>query len=116
MRGLILFIIAVFLLYLLAPIGLFYAMFKPSRGRYLYRVAFSIDQTGNAICGKLFNDLFIHEDGFKFGHPDHSISAVLGVNEYNGSLTSFGWLICAILDKIDADHCIKSAKEEGLIQ
>jgi hypothetical protein len=63
-----------------------------------------------------YNDLFIHEDGFKFGHPDHSISAVLGVNEYNGSLTSFGWLICAILDKIDADHCIKSAKEEGLLQ
>lgn len=115
MKGLILFIIALILLYILAPLGMFYAMLKAKRGRYLYRVAFSIDQTGNAICGKLFNDVLIFKNGFKFGDPDHSISAVLGVNEHQESLTSFGWLICSILDSLDPDHCIKAAKEEGLL-
>jgi len=116
MRGFLLFIISLIMLYILAPIGLFYAMLKPKRGKYLYRVAFSIDQTGNAICGKCFNDILILKNGFSFGHPDHSISSVLGVNQYNGTLSKFGNIICTLLDRLDENHCIKAARTEGLLK
>lgn len=115
MKGLILFIISLWLLYILAPIGFFFAMLCSGRGRYLYRLAYSIDQTGNVICGKLFDAILIHQSGFKFGEPDHTISAVLGVNEQQGTLTGLGWTICTILDWIDPDHCLKAAKDEGLL-
>ncbi len=116
MRGLLLFIISIVMLYILAPIGLFYAMLKPKRGRFLYRVAFSIDQTGNVICGKVFNDTLIVKDGFSFGHPDHSISSVLGVNQHKGTLSKLGAIICDILDRLDPKHCIKAAISEGLLK
>ncbi len=83
--------------------------------RYFYDIAFSLDQTGNVICGPMFNDFWIHPDGHKMGCPDETISYVLGTNLRMGTLFPFGKKIAAAVDYAaylfvgEVNHCLNAA-------
>lgn len=64
---------------------------------------------------KLFNRLLIKEGGFSFGSPKYSISAVLGRNKIDNTLTSTGAFIGRALNMIEKQHIEKAAKLEGLV-
>ena len=89
-----------------------------------------IDRSGNFVAGSLLNHIFInkkkaiieYETVSLFEYPEfcaeykadrlfgdirETISSVLGKNQEIGNLTSFGWLICYILDRLEKDHCMK---------
>jgi len=78
-------------------------------GVYLYELARSIDQFGNALGLYLFNDLFIVEGGHKFGDIDETISSVLGRNQLTNTLSKKGSTFRKLIDWIFGEgHCINS--------
>ena len=94
MLELLLLIVAITLLYILLPIVAIYVILKTifkERPRTLkvwfYRTAMSIDRFANVNAAELFNDIFIKKGGYKFGHPDETISSVIGKNQQNKTLT-----------------------------
>jgi hypothetical protein len=78
--------------------------------RFFVEIAASYDQLGNAVFGGFFNWLFIPSgvDYYPFGDKDETISEVLGWNDHNGTLTTFGFMLVYLLDKIDKEHCKKA--------
>jgi len=106
------FLIAILLSILLFPIGFIVALFYPGRRKYLFRIAVSIDQTGNVVCAKLFNIIFITGAGYKFGKEDETISSVLGKNKKQNTLRFLGKLLDLILDHIEKDHSVKSIETD----
>lgn len=100
-------------------IGFIYAMISSIRHKglksYFYKIAFSLDQTGNVICSYIFNDLWIHPNGHRMGNPDETISHVLGMNLKNNTLYPFGILISKVVDKAaylmsgEVNHCLNAA-------
>ena len=118
MKGLILFIVSICLIALVYPIGILYSVvltfFKngyTALDSYLYRCALSNDQQGNTYLAKLFNDVLIKTGGHKFGDPDETISSVLGKNQLADKLSLAGKLVNWVLNKIDANHSIKSIEQ-----
>lgn len=108
-KGLLLLIVALILGVFLLPLGLIFSgvkrLFRSDLGRYLYWIAYSIDQLGNVICMDLFNVSMIKKESLhKFGDPDETISSVLGKNQRDGTLKKLGRLIVDILDWIDPNH------------
>jgi len=80
---------------------------------HLYNIALSIDQFGNVVYRYIFKALFITKySTFDFGNADHTVSYVLAVNKRNGHLTTIGYFIAWLLDKIDKDH-LKKALENN---
>tara|TARA_R110000851_G_scaffold332793_1_gene509980 strand:- start:1322 stop:1606 length:285 start_codon:yes stop_codon:yes gene_type:complete len=86
--------------------------------RYLYRIARSIDQTGNAtypviftlVCVKRWTGIWV-----LFGDEDETISSVLGKNRRRESLSLFGRLLSLLLEWLDNNHLEKAIEEdEGL--
>ena len=122
MRGLILLLVAVLLALPLFPIGLIYTFVKTFRNvsqtfikrleTYLFIIAYSIDQLGNAVMQELFNDTLIHHYGYKFGNPDETISSVLGKNKLQNTLTGAGRILCGILEFIDRKHTEKAIEND----
>ena len=108
MINIVLYTVAYVLGILIIPIGMLYALFKPSRGGYFFKLALSLDQLGNVAMGRLFNDILIYPNRDRFGDEDETISSVLGKNEINGTLRPLGQLLVDILDKFDKNHSIKS--------
>jgi hypothetical protein len=119
MIGFILFFVAILLAVVIIPIGFVYAilfamvrfngvLFFKMMDRMLYLIAYSIDQLGNVVCSSLFNDLLITKEGCKFGHPDETISSVLGRNKKKRTLSKLGKKIACILNKIDPGHVEKA--------
>ncbi len=120
--GLLLFIISILLTIVTVPLGILYTalkllfkgkfgvLFRVSNG-YFYKFALAIDQMGNVAMQDLFNDIFIKNDGYKFGDEDETISSVLGKNERNNQLTVLGKGIVKILDVIDPGHALNSIEE-----
>lgn len=118
MKGLILFITARVLTYLIYPIGFTYSvlltLFKSGYkelDNYLFKCAIAEDQRGNTYLSKLFNDVLIKVGGHRFGNPDETISSVLGKNQLTGTLTVFGRALNWVLNKIEEDHSIKSIEK-----
>tara|TARA_Y100000296_G_C5010600_1_gene174895 strand:- start:236 stop:613 length:378 start_codon:yes stop_codon:yes gene_type:complete len=118
MIELLLLIIAITLLYILLPVVAIYVIIKTifkERPRTLkvwfYRTAMSIDRFANVNAAELFNDIFIKKGGYKFGHPDETISSVIGKNQRDKTLTRFGRFLRRILDKIEPNHCLDSINE-----
>ena len=118
MIELLLLIIAITLLYILLPVVAIYVIIKTifkERPRTLkvwfYRTAMSIDRFANVNAAELFNDIFIKKGGYKFGHPDETISSVIGKNQRDKTLTRFGRSLRRILDKIEPNHCLDSINE-----
>jgi hypothetical protein len=113
--GFILLIIAKVLSWILFPIGWMYSLItfrlKLSRlNEYAFTIALSLDQLGNVVLANIMNDFLIKSEGYKFGNPDDTISAVLGVNKLKGTLSLAGKAIAYILNKVDNNHVEKASK------
>lgn len=118
MKGLILFIVARVLTYLIYPIGFTYSVVLTllksgykSLDDYLFSCALAEDQRANTYLAKLFNDVLIKVGGHRFGNPDETISSVLGKNQLTGTLSIFGRALNWVLNKIEQDHSIKSIEK-----
>lgn len=119
--GLILFIVALILIFILGPISIAYSTskyllsfrFKTAWtyiNKLLTSIAHSIDQTGNVICQDLFNDLLLKEQLYKFGNADETISSALGKSKALNDLKWLGKLIVGILNTLDPEHVEKAAQ------
>lgn len=113
--GFILLIIAKVLSWILFPIGWMYSLItfrlKLSRlNEYAFTIALSLDQLGNVVLANIMNDFLIKSEGYKFGNPDDTISAVIGVNKLKGTLSPAGKAISYILNKVDNNHVEKASK------
>lgn len=100
-------IIALILLYALAPIAFIMRMFFGGRANYCKRIAVSLDQLGNVICDKLFNATM----GSEFGSEDETISSVLGRNKQEGKLKPIGKFVASLLNFIDKNHVEKAIEK-----
>ena len=110
MKYYLLVILAILLFIIFAPIGWFVALFFKGRKDYFWRVALSIDQTGNVVCGKLFDLTLRKPNGYSFGEPDRTISYALGRNKIKGTLTKTGNTVADLLDRIDEEHTLNAVK------
>lgn len=111
--NILLMVVAGFLLILFSTIGLLTAfaaiIFSGASTNYFRDVALGLDQLGNVMCQHLFNWLLISSKSkFLFGDVDTTISAVLGLNQREGTLSVTGNVLAFLLDTIDKDHCKNS--------
>lgn len=121
LKNLLLFIIALLIYLIVAPLCISYAAFKSishknislvdTLSNIFLRHAKGIDQIGNGGFYLIFNDFFIKDDNIHpFGDVEETISSVMGVNKINNNLTLVGKLLDGILSLIDDNHSIKSIK------
>jgi len=114
--GIILFLVARFLQWLLTPVFFIYAIIRLRNfkkiSEYFHKVAFSIDQLGNTMGGPIMNDVLITKDGYKYGCEDETISYATAVNLYSNTLSPAGLALARILDMIDKGHMEDAAKSE----
>lgn len=75
---------------------------------YFTNIAISIDQAGNTVGYKMFNDILIKPNGHKFGNPDETISSVIGKNKLRKKLSMTGKILDWILCKLDPGHSLNS--------
>jgi len=112
MRGLVLLIVALIISAIVVPVGFMYQLLTTclnAVNKYLFRIAKSIDQTGNSICEKLFNDTLLKKTAkHHFGNEDETISSVLGKNKKAKTLTMIGKWLAWLLNRIEADHVEKA--------
>ena len=114
--GLLLFLISILLLVVTGPLGFLYGVLHSllkrgvkGLGEYLLQIAISIDQLGNVLMQHLLNLLWIKPGGgYPFGNRDETISSALGRNKRNGTLSTFGKGLDALLDRIDPNHSLNS--------
>ena len=112
MESIILFVVAVVLFSIVAPLGFLFALLSFGKGywkklqKYLYSIAITIDQSGNVIGAPLFNWALRKEEGHPFGNEDETISSAVGRNKQMGTLTITGMILDWILNKIDPNHSI----------
>lgn len=105
-------------------VGLVYMLIRSIKHKglkkYFYQLAFSLDQTGNVVCGPMFNDFFIYPDGHRMGNPDETISHVLGKNLQTDTLSPFGVKIANTVDWVafllagELDHCLNAANNSQI--
>ncbi|MGA9651951.1 hypothetical protein, partial [Pedobacter sp.] len=113
--GIILFITAVFLSSVLAPVALLHTVVGAIRygGKYRYvdsaflRGAKALDVFGNVAYATFLNDLFIQKGGYHYGNECETISSATGKNWVTGKLTWLGLGLAGTLNLIDKDHCWK---------
>jgi len=114
MINLLLLLIAIILFAVLAPFGFIYTLvssifYLENPFKYvshiILRIAVSIDQMGNVVCGDLFNVILV-KSGTPFGHEDDTVSKVLHINRHN--LTKLGLSIYNLFETIDPGHGTKS--------
>jgi len=112
--GIILFLIATIMLWILSPLFIIYSLIKtPNLSNYFRDTALSIDQLGNTMGGPIMNNVLIKSESlFKFGNPDQTISYVLGKNQELKTLTRMGLFIVKILNKIEKNHVEKAVEYE----
>lgn len=112
--GIILFILAIFLLWILSPLFIVYALFfTKNKSKYFGDIAFAIDQLGNVMGAPILNDLLLKKNPTKlYGNPDETISHVTGYNYINNELSYFGNLIAKILNFVEPNHVENAAKNE----
>jgi hypothetical protein len=78
---------------------------------YFFETAVDIDRFANRNFRTLWN-LTLQKYGYEFGDYRETVSSALGKNKLNGTLTITGKILCAFLDFLDENHCIKSIKYE----
>lgn len=115
--GIVLFIIARFLQWILTPLFFIYSIIRlgsfKSIGKYFHDVAFAIDQMGNVMGSPIMNDVLLKKDPIKkYGNPDETISHVTGVNYLNNKLTFLGMALAKILNYFDPCHVENAAINE----
>ena len=115
--GVILFLIARILQWLLQPLFFIYAIIRLANFKkistYFKNVAFSLDQLGNVMGAPIMNDVLLKRSPAKlYGNEDETISHVTGVNYLANKLTIFGKALAWILNKIDKNHVQNAAINE----
>jgi 8-oxo-dGTP diphosphatase len=97
----------------LAPIGFVFAMFNnwEKIKKYFFRMAVSINQSGNVNAADFFNWALIDSDGYSFSDEDETISSVIGKNKKRGTLSKCGALLDAILELFDDNHSADSIEQ-----
>ena len=116
----LLFLIAIFLLSVTAPIGFIFALLQKLFTRkiqslrdYLLEVALVLDQAGNVIMQHFLNAVLLKKlpNTYLFGNKKETISSVIGKNSQTNSLTSAGQLLNGFLNAIDKNHTLNSIEE-----
>lgn len=115
--GILLYIVARILQWVLTPIFYLYAICRLGSfkkiAQYFYKVAFATDQLGNVMGSVIMNDLMLKKSAtYLYGDEDHTISHVTGVNYLENNLTWLGLLVAKILNTAEKDHVQKAAKNE----
>jgi hypothetical protein len=113
MKYIVVFLFAVVAFVLLAPVlfvgTLTFRIFTDGSGNYLYKVAYSIDQLGNAVGGEFWQTLLVNRFApYHFGEPDDTISYALARNE--GYWSGAGKVLVWVLEFVDPGHMKKSLK------
>lgn len=73
-------------------------------------LALSIDRMGNVVCSDLLELTMTHDSGnYRFGNSVETISKVLGMNKYLGTLTRLGYGLAWLLNLIDPGHVERAA-------
>lgn len=107
--GILLYIIATILWVVITPINWVVVCFKYGlSNNYFKETAIDIDKFGNRNFRAFLNVTMRIENGYAFGNVNETISSALGKNKRDKTLTQFGRFICAVLDFLDKNHCIKS--------
>lgn len=78
---------------------------------YIGRLLVSFDQFVNVLLSPLLNRL-TSDNAYKFGHPDETLSSVMGKNIETGTCRGCHWICRWILHPIDRDHCKKSIEQD----
>lgn len=117
--NIILFFVALSLLFTVGTFGLVYTIFwsvynssKISFFKYwgdlMYTINVGIDKIGNVLLAAFLNKFAVKEPKYKFGNINDTISEALAKNLDN--LAPLGQFIVDVLEKIDPGHMEKSIK------
>ena len=83
------------------------------RRPYWLTLLIALDQLANALLAPALNAV-LRPTAARFGHPDETLSSVLGKNVEAGACVGCR-LICRLLHRIDPGHCEKSIeRDEGV--
>jgi hypothetical protein len=115
--GILLYFIALLLYIPLTVINAILVLFKygwkwKTINAFFYETAIDIDRFANRNFRTLWNETLRKEGGYKFGDERETVSSALGKNKRDNTLTKTGKILCAFLDYLDENHCIKSIKYE----
>ena len=69
-------------------------------------ILISLDQLAAVVLAPLLNKL-MSDNSYKFGHPDETLSSVMGKNIKMGRCRGC-YFVCRMLHLLDKDHCQKS--------
>ena len=116
----ILFLIAVAIIAI--PIGFVYAVFESiyyvlkTTIRAIWEAVYAffrgLSKVVSVIASKFLSGLLIKPSGVYFG--THSVSAVLGANQREKTLSNLGEWLANLLDSIDENHCKKASERAGI--
>ena len=113
--GAILYLIAIFVTPIFNLIGFITILFKPKkiRNKVFKDLAISKDQHSGVYVQFWFNSWMLkNESKDLFGHPDETISSVLGKNKRSNKLTKFGLYWANWLNKREANHVELSIEDD----
>lgn len=103
------------------PVGVIYGMLNSlafvirmprAAGFELYDLGRSISKMLSIAARELLDATLIHKQGVKFG--THTVSAVLGANDREGTLKPIGCWLVQVLDSIERRHCQIAADCAGI--
>ena len=118
-------ILKVLLLFVLAmvaiPVGIVYSFGESlyfitsdilrSIWRAIYDLFRDVSTIVSVTASKFLNRLLM-DKGVPFGN--HSVSAVLGANQREKTLTRLGAWLTSLLDSVEDDHCRKASERAGI--
>lgn len=96
---------------LLLPLTIINYFIVENREGYFLNTAINIDIFANREFRATWNRILKTKQGYEFGKVGETISSALGKNQRDNTLTKAGKALCAILDFIEKDHCIKSIQQ-----
>lgn len=127
-HSILLFVLALIMFSLLAPLGFIWALVTSIRklvfnqfviylSNIFFSLAFALDLIGNVILAPFLNRWFITKlSYYHFGSIKHTISLVIGYNFRENTLTSLGLVFYYILEFCDKNHCEIAIKDFENIQ
>lgn len=124
--GVLLFVIAFYLLIVMLIPGIVHVVIGAFRGRggWAYinssfmSAALAIDVAGNVVFSTLLNDWFVKKGAWLYGSPGQTISGVTGINYLTNKLNWVGMGLCATLNIVDfkswnkGGHCYVAAMND----
>lgn len=104
------------------PVGFVYAVFESmcflisssfrSSWGIIYNAFRDLSKIVSIMASKFLRLVLININGISFG--THSVSAVLGANQREKTLSATGVWLSDLLDSIDKDHCKKASERAGI--